>query len=196
MASRSSAARRGRPGLVLLHRRPAGRGAAGLHPAYASVDLDPSGGQKIEAIETLNKFPAFKDEIGLDTDDDIRKKMFDEINSARQCEGLNYADDIEPWLGDRAAVAAVDPGGEEPDVAFVRPGQGRRRGRGRTGEDRASATARGRRGRAAGSIEGDWAVIAETEKIAAGIVDDAAEAPLATTRTTRSGPTRSVTPAW
>src|SRR5262245_12302559 len=43
---------------------------------YVSIDLDPSGGQKIEAIRMLNKFPAFKDEIGLDTDDDIKRKLF------------------------------------------------------------------------------------------------------------------------
>src|SRR5687767_7602685 len=42
--------------------------------AYASIDLDPSGAQKIEAIRFLRKFPAFKDEIGLDTDDDVRKE--------------------------------------------------------------------------------------------------------------------------
>ena len=41
--------------------------------AYASIDLDPSGGQKIEALQTLKKFPAFEDEVGLDTDDDIRE---------------------------------------------------------------------------------------------------------------------------
>src|SRR5204862_376219 len=28
---------------------------------YASIDLDPSGAQKIEALRTLNKFPAFKE---------------------------------------------------------------------------------------------------------------------------------------
>ncbi len=47
--------------------------------AYAGIDLDPSGGQKIEALRMLNKFPAFKDELGLDTDDDLRKALFDEI---------------------------------------------------------------------------------------------------------------------
>ena len=46
---------------------------------YVSIDLDPSGGQKIEALRTLNKFPAFEDEVGIDTDDDIRKAIFDKI---------------------------------------------------------------------------------------------------------------------
>jgi hypothetical protein len=31
--------------------------------AYLSIDLDPAGGQKIDAFRTLNKFPAFKDEV-------------------------------------------------------------------------------------------------------------------------------------
>ena len=86
---------------------------------YASIDLDPSGEQKIEAIKILKKFPAFNDEVDLDTDDDIRKKLFEEFDLGEACEGLDYEDDIEPWLGDRAAVAAVDNGGEQPDAAFV-----------------------------------------------------------------------------
>src|SRR5215210_3649132 len=44
---------------------------------YASIDLDPSGGQKIEALRTLNKFPAFEDKLGLDADDDIKRAIFD-----------------------------------------------------------------------------------------------------------------------
>ena len=145
--------------------------------AYASVDLDPSGEQKIEAIKILKKFPAFNDEINLDTDDDIRKKMFDEFNLGEQCEGgLNYADDIEPWLGDRAAIAAVDAGGEQPDVAFVVQVKDAD-----AAEDGLSKIAQcdGESGENAGwSIEGEWAVLAETDKIAAGIAEDAAESPL------------------
>ena len=40
--------------------------------AYASVDLDPSGSQKIDAFRTLNKFPAFKDKVGIHSVDDVR----------------------------------------------------------------------------------------------------------------------------
>ena len=43
---------------------------------YVSIDLDPSGGQKIEALQTLNKFPAFKDYVGINADDDLRKEIF------------------------------------------------------------------------------------------------------------------------
>ena len=76
---------------------------------YASIDLDPSGGQKIEALRTLNKFPAFKEELGLDADDDIRQALFEELDLPEDCK-IFYAEDIEPWLGERVAVAAVDPG--------------------------------------------------------------------------------------
>ena len=57
---------------------------------YVSVDLDPSGDQKVEAIQTLRKFPAFKDEINLDTDDDLRERLFEEITDSGECEGLDY----------------------------------------------------------------------------------------------------------
>ena len=85
--------------------------------AYVGIDLDPSGGQKIEALRMLNKFPAFKDELGLDTDDDLRKALFDEIQGGEDaCANLEYARDVESWLGNRAGVGTVDA---EPTVVFV-----------------------------------------------------------------------------
>ena len=87
--------------------------------AYASVDLDPSGEQKIEAIRTLRKFPAFADNVDLDTDDDLRERLFTELTESGECEGLDYAADVEPWMGDRAAVAAVDTGAETPSPVLV-----------------------------------------------------------------------------
>ena len=86
---------------------------------YVSIDLDPSGGQKIEALQTLNKFPAFKDYVGINADDDLRKEIFSRIQDEAHCDAIDYADDIEPWLGDRAAFAAVDLGGDDPDPVFV-----------------------------------------------------------------------------
>src|SRR4029079_11626172 len=85
---------------------------------YASIDLDPSGGQKIEALRTLNKFPAFEEELGLDADDDIRQALFEELDLPEDCK-IFYAEDIEPWLGERAAVDAVDLGEKTPEVVFV-----------------------------------------------------------------------------
>ncbi len=146
---------------------------------YASIDLDPSGGQKIEAVKTLRKFPAFKDQIDLNTDDDIREKLFDEIQKDANCEGLDYADDIEPWLGDRAAVAAVDTGEDQPTPVLVV--QVKDADKAEDGLAKIQDCAAGEGGDSSGgwAIEGDWAVVAETDKIAQGIADDAAEASLA-----------------
>src|SRR4051794_14056755 len=87
--------------------------------AYASIDLDPSGSQKIDAFRTLNKFPAFKDEVGVHSVDDVRKKLGDELVKGLGCKGLTFADDIDPWLGDRAAVALDDAGNPDPDAVSV-----------------------------------------------------------------------------
>ena len=87
--------------------------------AWAAVSFFATGAQPAEALRTLNKFPAFEDEVGIDTDDDIRQAIFEEIEDGLDCAGLDYGDDIEPWLGDRAAVAAVDTGGDEPAPVFV-----------------------------------------------------------------------------
>lgn len=142
---------------------------------YASIDLDPSGGQKVEAIRMLNKFPAFRDEIGLDTDDDIKRTIFDEGDLAEECDGLDYAGDIEPWLGDRAAIAAVDLGREEPVPVVVLQVKDA------DAADAGLATVRDCAGEDAGgwSIAGEWAVVAETETLADEVVTETESATLA-----------------
>lgn len=143
---------------------------------YASIDLDPSGVQKIEALRTLNKFPAFKEEFGLDADDDIRERIFEEIDLPDGCQ-LFYGEDIEPWLGDRMAIAAVDLGADDPAVVGVLQV---------TDADQAEAGLAkirdcGSEGDAEGGwvIDGDWAILAETEKQAQAVVDAADEGTLA-----------------
>lgn len=143
---------------------------------YAAIDLDPSGGQKIEAIRMLKKFPAFEEEIGLDTDDDLRQRIFEEAGLEEQCDGLSYADDVEPWLGDRFAVAAVDLGEQEPTVAAVV--QVKDAGAAEDGMAALRECA-GAEETGAWVIEGDWAVVAETESIAQEITDATAEGSLA-----------------
>jgi hypothetical protein len=86
--------------------------------AYLSIDLDPSGGQKIDAFRTLDKFPAFKDKVGIHSVDDVRRKIGEELIKSTGCH-LTFDADIDPWLGDRAAIAAVDLGNPQPDPVFV-----------------------------------------------------------------------------
>jgi hypothetical protein len=85
--------------------------------AYVSIDIDPSGEQLLEAKEALEKFPAWNDQE-IAGKKDLRKAVFDEVLAEAPCD-LDYDDDIEPWLGDRAAAAAVDLGEDEPTPVFV-----------------------------------------------------------------------------
>ncbi len=150
--------------------------------AYASVDLDPSGGQKIEAIKTLRKFPAFTDKINLETDDDLRERFFEEITSSGECDGLDYAADIKPWLGSRAAMAAVDLGADQPaavgvvqvsDAGKAEDGVAKLIETCGGGEDGSGAEVGG------WVVDGDWMVLAETKEIAQQVVDAADGASLA-----------------
>ncbi|PUA80540.1 DUF3352 domain-containing protein [Nocardioides currus] len=148
---------------------------------YVSIDLDPSGGQKIEAIKTLRKFPAFKEQTGLDTDDDLREKIVEEIVKSGECEGLDYAKDVEPWLGSRAAMAAADLGGDTPTAVMVV--QVTDAGKAEDGVDNllqvcgAGASAEGSdssdsSGDTGGYvISGDWLVVGKNEAEAQKVVD-------------------------
>lgn len=143
--------------------------------AYFSVDLDPSGEQKIEALKTLRKFPGFKENVGLDTDDDVRERIFEEMQKSGTCTELDYGDDVEPWLGDRAAVAVVDLGNEHPDPVFVL--QVKDQDKAEDGLNKlvnCGNEAGGESEDLGGyAFNGDWVVLAETEDIAQDVVDDA-----------------------
>lgn len=150
--------------------------------AYLSVDLDPSATQKIEAVRMLKKFPALDDRLGLDTSDDLRRAIYDWVQGDAGCAGLDYGRDIEPWLGARAAVAAVDTGGDTPspvvvlavsDESAAEKGLARIRGCGEATTS-PSGTAEG------GWVVSDgWAVVAEDAAVAQEVADAAAAASLA-----------------
>ena len=146
--------------------------------AYVSIDLDPSGAQKIEAVKMLNKFPAFRDQIGINAEDDIREKLFDEIKKTSSCDSLSYADDIEPWLGDRAALAAVDTGKDQPSPVVVVQVKDADKADAGLAKLRDCGSQDGSDTSGGWAIDGDWAVIAETQDVAQGVADDAAKASL------------------
>lgn len=76
-----------------------------------SLDLDPSAGQKIAALQTIRKFPQLKEDLGLDPSDDLRKYFVEE---ALACDDIDFDADVKPWIGKRAAIAAVDLGDDTP----------------------------------------------------------------------------------
>ena len=112
----------------------------------------------------------------------MRRNIFEELKKGADCEGLDYDDDIEPWLGDRAAVAAVDTGKDQPAPVLVLQVKD---------ADKADAALAEIQKCSAGSdpssedtsggwaVEGDWALIAESDDVAGQIADDAAKGTLA-----------------
>ncbi len=72
--------------------------------AYGRVDLDPSAGQKIEILRLLQKFPDLQDKIG-DENADLRQ-LFIENALGEDCD-VDFAADVEPWLGQRVGVALL-----------------------------------------------------------------------------------------
>lgn len=137
---------------------------------YVSVDLDPSGGQKIQALKLARKFPAFKEKVGLGTDDDLRRWLVEQVADDAGCD-IDYGKDVEPWLGSRAAVAAVRVGQDEdpvPVLVLQTTDKGKAEDGLATLERCDAGAASGREHRWA--FSGDWAVLADTAAQARAVV--------------------------
>ena len=89
---------------------------------YLSINLDPSASQKIEAIKILKKFPALDKRLDLGSRDDLRRWVFEQVQKGSGCTDVDYGKDIEPWIGDRIAVAAVREGRSAVPVVAVQAG--------------------------------------------------------------------------
>jgi hypothetical protein len=142
--------------------------------AYVSIDIDPSGEQLLEAREALEKFPAWNEQE-IAGKKDLRKAVFDEVLAEAPCD-LDYDDDIEPWLGDRAAAAAVDLGEDEPTPVFVV--QVKDAGKAEDAFAKFNDCEPGEGESAGWAISDEWAVLAETEEIATQVAEDAQDNPL------------------
>lgn len=86
---------------------------------YVRIDMDPSAAQKVEAFRFLRKFPGFKEATGItDEDDDLRELFIDEFSDATGCD-LDFAEDVEPWLGHRVGAAALPPSDDSGAPGFA-----------------------------------------------------------------------------
>jgi hypothetical protein len=84
--------------------------------AFAKLDLDPAANQKTAVASLLDRFP---DVVEGGGDGDLRGTLVQPLLEGNAW-GLTYDRDVEPWLGDRMAVAAVpDPGSAEGVAAVV-----------------------------------------------------------------------------
>ncbi|MEV5408361.1 DUF3352 domain-containing protein [Thermopolyspora sp. NPDC052614] len=88
--------------------------------AYIRLDLDPAANQKVALFNLARKFTVTKDSF---TGDDPRKAVIEMLKqSSPQLKDIDYAKDIEPWLGQRVGIAILAPkqsGGEPQVVAAV-----------------------------------------------------------------------------
>jgi hypothetical protein len=137
--------------------------------AYVAVDLDPAAGQKLAALDFLRKFPSLEKQVGVTDAGDLRKGAFDGLEADLGC-GLTYAD-VEPWVGERFAFAMVDQGGPKPVVVL----QVADREKAAAGLKRVTDCADGEFGSALGD---EWAVLAESDKVAGDVLRDSAASPL------------------
>lgn len=89
---------------------------------YASIDLDPSGAQKLAALDVLKRLPSVSDELDLGGNPasvDVTGELLRAALADADCADV-AADDVTAWLGDRAAVAALPgEGGAFPDPVVV-----------------------------------------------------------------------------
>ncbi|MFT4084649.1 MAG: hypothetical protein QM638_18890 [Nocardioides sp.] len=84
---------------------------------FAYVGLDLSDAQ--DAIATLIKFPAIRDGLDLSSGDDPRQKIVESMLTDDNSCGLTWADDFEPWLGNRFGFAGVEVGDTPTPVGVV-----------------------------------------------------------------------------
>jgi hypothetical protein len=98
--------------------RPADRLPAGAM-YYTEIDLDPGAGQKLGAVRFIRKFPALKDSFAEDRD--LRRSLWDLAAKGNDdAKKVDYAKDIEPWLGQRVGLAVMAPAaGESLDEGDV-----------------------------------------------------------------------------
>lgn len=82
--------------------------------ALVTVDLDPSGSQKVAAIKTLRKFPSWRKRTGPTTDPDLMKSVVNQLLQDGPCESLDYESDVKPWIGSRAGLGGVLLEGDGP----------------------------------------------------------------------------------
>jgi len=76
--------------------------------AFAKIDLNPSAGQKLDAIRFFAKLPMSPDPLKkADANTDLRKAVVEAIQDAGGLTGLHYDTDLAPWLGDRMGVGLL-----------------------------------------------------------------------------------------
>lgn len=82
---------------------------------YLRLDLDPDAGQKAALFALSRKFTFSQGKV---SEDDPRKSLFDATQQGGD-NPIDYAKDVEPWLGSRVGAVALPGGGKEPGFAVA-----------------------------------------------------------------------------
>lgn len=143
--------------------------------AYVSVDVEPSGQQQVEAYRFLDKFPAIRAELNLEDDTDLREELFSWTQEKGGCADVDFTEDIEPWMGTTAALAAVDLGADKIAPVLVLQVTDEAKADSGLAALRECAGAEDMGG---WSIADGWAVIAEDSATAEGVASATKAAPL------------------
>ncbi len=80
--------------------------------AFMKFDMNPSAGQKVAAVRFALRFPDAKGKVTETSD--LRKVAFDQMKDDAKLGDVDYATDVEPWLGERFAVGLL-PGASAKD---------------------------------------------------------------------------------
>ncbi|MFD1540289.1 DUF3352 domain-containing protein [Nonomuraea guangzhouensis] len=83
--------------------------------AYVRLDLDPAANQKVALFQIARKFTVTKDTF---KGEDPRQALFDLAQDSGMSK-VDFAKDVDPWLGSRIGLAVVPSGGKEPDFAVA-----------------------------------------------------------------------------
>lgn len=145
---------------------------------YGRIDVDPSAGQKIQALRLANKFPGFRDNIDLpDINADLREKLFDTIRGdTPELADVDYDADVAPWLGNRIGFGMIPGATEDDDPIALLAMQVKDAEAAKVGLTKILAAGNGTGGFV---MTGDYALIAETTELAEKYAAEAAQSSLA-----------------
>jgi hypothetical protein len=125
--------------------------------AYVKIDLDPAASEKIAALRFEQKFP---DAPHVTSADQLKDALLTEAFD-RPSSDIDYATDIEPWLGDRVAVAVYpDANGKAQPVGIL---QVKDAGQAQTGLTKLIHTLSDSTSTPGFEIEGDYAVVGPSQ---------------------------------
>lgn len=123
--------------------------------AFVRVDLDPSAGQKVEALKVIDKLPG-------GSHDDLRKDIWKTIADGDSTLGkIDYDKDIKPWVGNRVGAVllpTLNKDGDPNTVVAIQADD--------TTKAEATLKRLTRAHHAGVAVKGDYVLIADTQKVA------------------------------